>query len=305
MQDMYHNIIKEICLENNIQCDFLSKGWIVSLEKDGVRRFISGYKMDITGHGFGTLMDDKYAMYDVLSFCDVPIIKHHILYYESNQNDYAIGYNDFEYLKELFHQYHCDIVMKTNSGSCGVGVYHVQDEESLYELYQKLGKKHRSLSVCPFYHIRHEFRCIVVDGQVELLYKKVRPVVVGDGHSTISQLLQEFNLRYFKDYQNDTILENGKIFEYDWRFNLSRGSVSSMDILEEDRKSILAIVLNITKKFQLPFGSIDIVKTEDNEFYVMEINSGVMMDNFIEQQENGYQIAKKVYQKAILSMFSK
>lgn len=303
MQNFYHDIIKEICLELGIDCAFFSKDWVIELKKDGKLKFISGYKMDTTGHGFGTLVDDKYAMYDVLSHHNIPIIKHHILYYENNTNDYAIGLNNYAYLKDLFYQYNSNIVIKTNNGSCGLGVYHITDEETLKSLYQRLGKTHRSLSVCPYYDIKNEFRSIVVDGKVELIYKKIRAEVVGDGISTISELLKKFNPFYFKDYENDTILKKDEVFLYDWRFNLSRGAISSIDVSDSDKQILLSIAYDIVHKFQLSFGSIDIIKTKEDEFLLMEINSGVMMDNFIIQHENGRDVAKEIYKKAIKKMF--
>ena len=51
------------------------------------------------------------------------------------------------------------------------------------------------------------------------------------------------------------------------------------------------------------FASIDIIQTKDNKFLVLEVNSGVMMENFIKQMNNGYEIAENIYKKAILKMF--
>ncbi len=301
MENIFHEILKEICDEMGITYTFLSKDWIVMLEKDGVRRFISGYKFDTTRHGFGEMIDDKYAMYDVLSTLGIPIIKHHIVYFENNHNDYAIGCNTYEYLLDLFHEYHSNIVIKENSGSCGLGVFHITSEDELATRYQKIRNKYFSFSVCPYIDIKNEYRCIVVDNKIQLIYKKIRPIVVGDGNSSIGQLLKKFNPRYFENYQNDEILKKGEVFEYDWRFNLSRGSVSSLDILDNDRTHISDFINNLN--IDIPFGSVDIVKTTDNEYLLMEINSGVMMDNFIHQHENGREIAKDIYKKAILEMF--
>ena len=61
------------------------------------------------------------------------------------------------------------------------------------------------------------------------------------------------------------------------------------------------MAIEIAKKIGLGFGSIDIIKTSDNELFVMEINSGVMMENFIKQIPEGYSIAKKIYTKVIKS----
>ena len=301
--DNYHEIIKEICNELNIKCTLLSKDWVVMLEKDNKTRFISGYKYDLNGQGLGEVFDDKYSTYDVLTSKNIPIIKYDIVYYEGNKNDYAMGCNSYDYLLSLFRKYNNNMVIKTNTGSCGSGVFHIQDEESLKEFYYKPGSKTRSFSVCPFYDIENEFRGIVAGGKIKLLYKKIKPVVVGDGTSTIKELLYKFNSVYFKDYENDTILGNGEVFEYDWRFNLARGAISSFEIEEMDKNNLYNIFNDILNKLNIKFGSIDVIKTVDNHFYVMEINSGVMMDNFILQHEDGKKFAKEIYKEAIIKMF--
>ena len=68
-------------------------------------------------------------------------------------------------------------------------------------------------------------------------------------------------------------------------------------------QKIEEIVNKINAIISLSFCSVDIVKTIENGYLVMEINSGVMMNNFISQQKDGYCIAKNIYKKAILSMF--
>ena len=69
-------------------------------------------------------------------------------------------------------------------------------------------------------------------------------------------------------------------------------------------KKFHKIIKNITKEINISFGSIDIIKTDNKEYLIMEINSGVMMDNFIIQHEDGELIAKKIYKRAIEKMFN-
>lgn len=106
----------------------------------------------------------------------------------------------------------------------------------------------------------------------------------------------DFNNEHFKNYDDDNkdyVLPLNETFEYDWKFNLPKGAISSLDIDYNDK----AIINN-------GFCSVDIIKAKDNNFYVMEINSGVMMQNFIKQNENGYMIAKLIYKEAIIEMFN-
>ena len=114
----------------------------------------------------------------------------------------------------------------------------------------------------------------------------------------------EFNNEYFKEINDEKlnkILGEDVVFEYDWRFNLAHGSKASLDIEGSLKNKIEQLSEAISKKIGLGFGSIDIIKTADNNLFVMEINSGVMMENFVKQVPDGYEIAKNIYKKVIKS----
>ena len=301
----FKKIIKEICDEENINYSVISKDWIIVLEKNNVTNIITGYKFGINNHALGELLDDKYATFELLSKKNIPIIEHNIIYGPGNNNQYAIGSNSEEYVKGLFYKYNQNVVLKINDGTCGANVLHIKNIDELVEQYKNLSKKYFSMSLCPYYDIENEYRAIVVNGKTELLYKKTKPVVIGDGKSTLRELLINFNSEYFKenkileDEVYSCILPENDVFEFDWRFNLAKGSKASFDISEVLKNDIECLAEEISRKIGLGFGSIDIIKTTDNKLFVMEINSGVMMENFIKQVPNGYEIAKNIYKKVI------
>lgn len=305
MERKVNNIIKKICEDKNIEYKSLSKGWITMLTRDGKTRFLSGFKFDLQTHALGIILDDKYATYEVLDSLDIPIIKHNILYSKNNSNVYAKDSNTIEYFIKLFNEYNNDIVLKINNGTCGIGVYHITDIEELKNKFNSISNPNVSFSICPFYNIKSEYRTIVIKDE-ELIYKKKRPIVYGNNKSTIKELLIEFNKEYFKDYDGDNkdiVLKEGESFEYSWKFNLSGGAISTLDVSEEEKNNVLAIVNKIKNNLNLNFCSIDIIETYNNEYYIMEINSGVMMENFITQHEEGYDIAYNIYSKAIEELF--
>ena len=51
------------------------------------------------------------------------------------------------------------------------------------------------------------------------------------------------------------------------------------------------------------FTTIDIVQTTDDNLYVMEMNSGVFGEVFADVIDDGYEIMKEIYRKAIIAMF--
>ncbi len=305
MDNEFRKLIQLICSENNISCDVLSLGFLLVLEKNGVVKTISGYKFDNNSHSLGKIFDDKYATYELLKHYNVPVCEHSIFYCKNNTNTYVGKYNSLKYLKEKFDEYNGDVVVKKNTGTCGNEVSHFNEFNELEKFYNDTFLNNTSFSICPFYNIGNEYRVIVLNNKVKVMYKKILPEVLGDGYSTIRELLLKFNYEYFKNIDDkslDVILKKDEKFCYDWKFNLSLGSVASFDISSGDKKNILDIVSKITNNIDIGFCSIDIVKS-DTSFLVMEINSGVMMKYLISEKDSGYSIAKDIYTEAILSMF--
>lgn len=292
MKNNFKEIIKEICTEDNIKYKFLSKDWVIMLEKDGKTRFISGYKFDLNSHGIGLIADDKYALYEVLKSKNIPVIEHKIVYNKMNNLDYAIGCNTYEYVKEYFEKNNNNIVIKPNDGTCGKNVFNVTDVNEIDIVLDKIFLKNYSISMCPFYKIKHEYRAIMLDGENKLLYTKYLPIVTGDGNKTIRQLLLDFNYDYFidklEDSKYDKVLPKNKTFEYNWKFNLSQGSIAKKlnDKVLQDR--LIKIAKQVCKEINLKFGSIDIIETTNNELLVLEVNSGVMLENYIRLNPNEY-----------------
>ena len=307
MKNNFKEIIKEICTEDNIKYKFLSKDWVIMLEKDGKTRFISGYKFDLNSHGIGLIADDKYALYEVLKSKNIPIIEHKIVYNKMNNLDYAIGCNTYEYVKEYFEKNNNNIVIKPNDGTCGKNVFNVTDVNEIDIVLDKIFLKNYSISMCPFYKIKHEYRAIMLDGENKLLYTKYLPIVTGDGNKTIRQLLLDFNYDYFidklEDSKYDKVLPKNKTFEYNWKFNLSQGSIAKKlnDKVLQDR--LIKIAKQVCKEINLKFGSIDIIETTNNELLVLEVNSGVMLENYIRLNPNEYIYAKDIYRNAIKNLF--
>lgn len=298
-------LIQTICEEENIKFQRLSKNWISMLEKDGKTKFISGYKFDLNSHGLGELLDDKYATYEMLSKKQIPIIPHHILFSPQNKETYALDCNKIEVAEKLYFKYQKNIVIKPNIGTCGRDVYHITKQEEIDSCLKKLWQSNFSVSVCPFYKIKAEYRMIVLKNECQAMYQKQRPIVVGDGRKTIRELLIEFNpllKEKLKNQTYDKILETGEEYIYSWKYNLSLGAIP-VPITNEIQSKLNKLLLQVTEEINLGFCSVDVIETEDHEFFILEINSGVMMDHFISLMQNGKQIAKEIYRNAIKAMF--
>ena len=291
-------IIKEICEEKNIEFNLVSKDWIMVLKKDDKVRCISGYKFGLNNHSTGIICDDKYALYDTLKLLNIPIIEHKIIFRNYDKKE----------VLDFFNQYNNDLVIKSNSGTCGSNIYHVTNVDDLFKYMDTLLINHSSISLCPFYKIKNEYRSIILNDNIELFYGKKRPIVYGDGKKSIKELLCEFNYNYFSkidDDKLDVILKKDEEYMYTWQHNLSKGAIPFEEIDVNLKNSIQALAKKVASILDLKFASVDIIELESNEILILEINSGVMIDNYARYMKNGENICKEIYSKAIDLMFEK
>lgn len=301
---MYKEIIKEICQELDIKYTFLSKNWIVKLEQNNKVRYLTGNKFDLNGHALGNIMDDKYATYEVLNSFNIPVCVHNIFYRENNHNSFASNCHTKKDMLAIFNKYNKNIVIKPNHGSMGIGVYHITNESDLLEKTKLLFKDNYSISICPYYHIKNEYRVIILNNEIKLLYKKINPIVIGDGKKALKELLNDFNKYYFYDKDIPNIIpKKDEVYAYDFKFNLSRGSIATLNIEKHLKEKLELLALNVSNKVNLSFASIDIIETTDNNLLVMEINSGVTIDKVTRYIKNGRNIAKEIYKEAIIKLF--
>lgn len=303
-------IIKQIALENDLSYEVLSCDLVIKLTKGNKIRYINGYKFGLNSHSLGLILDDKYATYELLNSLGISVCKHHILFRPTNHNSYAKNYNSFDYCYDLFLKYNKNVILKVNNGTCGDGVYHITTKKELKKIYNHLLKYNFSISLCPYYDIKNEYRVILLNNEIKIMYGKINPVVIGNGKDKLIDLLKDFNINYFgyktnlkKNINYNKVLKKDEKFIYNFKYNLSKGSIITEDIDKETKSIISKMAKDVGKKINLGFGSIDIIKTNDDKYYVLEINSGVMIENYIKLTSDGFKKAKKVYEEAVLEMF--
>lgn len=268
MYEKFHAIIKEICAEEKIKMTLLSKGWITMLEKKGSIKLITGHKFDLNSQALSYILDDKYATYELLKSLNIPVACHKIIFKEDNDNSFAKDSNSYQVVENYFYKNNENIVIKANNGTCGKEVYHVTNVEDLKIYLEKLFLNNYSISICPYYEILTEYRLVMLKKEVKLLYAKIKPVVIGDGKSTLKELLLNFNFNYFTNQKNlekvseNFILKKGGKFEYNWQFNLSKGASLSLNIPNAIKNKLILLAIETANKIGLEFGSIDIVETK-------------------------------------------
>jgi len=298
----YRKLIEEICNEEMIDYKLISEDWVMVLTKNNITKCISGYRFPLNDHALGSVIDDKYAFYDLCKLKKIPIIEHNILF---NPNS-KLGNNTNDLLKKYFVEYQENVVVKPNLGTEGTNVYHITNYSDLLKITNELFKNNFSISICPFYKIDNEYRVVVLNDKIKNIFEKSKPVVIGDGKSSIKELLINLNPYYFTkiNFSNEynKILKNGEQYEYDWRFNLNKGATAELVENNDLYQKLSDIALNATKTINAKFVSVDIIKCQ-NKFYLIEMNSGVCINKVCNFIDKDLKMVKEIYREAILEMF--
>lgn len=310
--EYFNKLVKEICEEQNIEVEEMSYGYILKLKRDDQEHHIIGYKFELNSQVAGAIAKDKYGTYVVLKNKNIPVVEYNLLFNEEVRQNYCIK-TSLEKAKEYFYKNNEKIVIKPNSGHEGIDVYFCDKEEKIEPILQHIFKQNSNLVLCPYYNIKKEYRTIYLNGKCMITYGKNIPYIIGDGKSNVKKLLEKEQNKEFdkirKEHLKDIDLtyipkENEKV-EVFWKHNLSGGAIPQVLEDGEFKTRIQDIVSQTAKTLGINFASIDVIETTTGELYLLEVNSGVFMKNFIEKHPEGRRIAKDIYGLAIKEIFKK
>ncbi len=300
----FFKVIEELCDEMDIEISEYSFGLIKQLKKGDKIRNLVRYKLDLNSGTACDIANDKYACFEILKSNKVPIIEHTMIFNPKTRKDYVTPL-DLEIAKTLFKKYNRKMVIKANCSYQGKEVFFVKDEDMIEKtILDVFGRDNDSLSLCPFENLKNEYRVIVLDNECLFSYKKEKPIAIGDGEKSIGDFLSELEIeKPDKNLNLDYIPEKGEKVELNWKFNLSGGALPKKIDNENSKFQVENIAIMAAKAINIRFASIDIVENIDGEFKVMEVNATVCMNKFSKMFENGYEISKNIYRKALEKCF--
>ena len=307
---IFHVLMKELCAEGGVKVNTLSYGWILQLSKDGKVRHITGNRFDINPEATGNIACDKYATYEVLKSQNIPIIEHKMIFNPAIRSLYISEEGNWNEIIQYFVKNNSKVVVKPNNGCEGQGVYLCKNLGQVEIAITKLFKSNGSISICPYYNIKTEYRTFYLDGQCLLIYGKIKPFVIGDGIHNVGELIENLNLpkngvtsENINNIDLSYVPKSKEKFEISWKHNLSGGA--KPEILKDKalKNNIENLVKRAGEAMNIKFATIDVILTEDNKLFILEVNSGVCMTKFIDEIQDGYEIAKEVYRKALRKLF--
>lgn len=218
------------------------------------------------------------------------------------------------------------VIVKPNSGSQGSGVALVHNKRELFQALRTVFKNDRVALVQRRVSGR-DYRIVVLDDQVISAYERIPLSVIGDGRSTIAQLLKK-KAREFVASSRDTQLdlkdprialklrrqgralasipEQGeRVFLLD-NANLSTGG-DALDVTDVAHPSFKKIAISLTKEMGLRICGVDLMIEGDiaqkpGKYHVLEINAAPGLDHYVKGGKAQQKIVEDLYLQVLKSL---
>lgn len=303
---MIVSLLREIAKENGFSFRTYAYDWIKELSKNGKSMYIYGYNFPLNDTSFTQIANDKASTSEILTANNIPNVEH--FYFMSPNDIHYVRYlgveGNWEQMLSLLEIYK-KVIVKPNSGTGGVGLKIAENAEELEIAVSETFAKTSTLCISPYYNISDEYRVIILNGDVRLVFRKERPFVVGNGIDNVTVLCakQSKKLDNSLKFDPDFVPASGEKITVGWKHNLGQGSTP-----DEIRSGELFNVATDLAQKTLSclggrFASVDCVNI-DGKLHVLEVNSGVMTDNFASSSPENYEIAKDIYKSAINYYFN-
>ena len=303
------SIINNIATKMGLNICFMCDNWVISLSKNKTTKYIFGYDFGLNSSTSKMICDDKYACSEILSKNNVSCIPYEFFNTRYSNRDSLI-INLFKFLDK----YNSDVVCKNNTGTGGEYIYRCKTKKSLLLALDKFANRNLNFIANPFLNIENEYRVIILDGRVLLTYKKIPKAIIGNGESTVGQLIKAIyplsNEQIISCLMPNILINSipyrGEKIIFSWKNNLQYGADVSFEI--KDKRIIEYMALDAVRNVGVRLAAVDIVNIKYvgrysvKDYRVLEINAGIMMENLFKLGHK--KIVKTIYQKIVSEMFA-
>ena len=172
------------------------------------------------------------------------------------------------------------LIFKPNDGSLGVGVQKIFNQEQLLKALEDYNASNKGLYLLQQYIPWKDYRVIYLDGEILAAYERIPPKVVGNGISSIGQLIdkdfQDLEINKITTYLQQQNLSLDSVLPQDFEFNLlptaniaTGGFVREVQATETDR----LFLERVAKYFWARYFWVDILSNgELADWVILEIN---------------------------------
>lgn len=292
--------LREYCVSKGVEVISYSHDWIFHLSKGERRHVVIGYDLGVNSSSSAQICSDKAATFDVLDSHRVPSVPHH-LFLEPWKMQFVEKDGNWGEMISLHRFYGGRSIIKQNDGTGGRGVFLAENVNALEEAVQKIFSRERSVALSPYLEIEKEVRYYIANSRPLICYEKCRPSVIGDGVSSVMTLAakteadfsiissENVDWKYIPQLNEEVVLA--------WKHNLGGGATMSR-VGNDELPQAKEIALSAFQVLGLSAASVDVVCV-DGSWSVLEVNTGIMIENAYRSGAISRAEAQEIYKDII------
>lgn len=288
--------------------------------KNGKRSYFRFNTLDLNSVGSADIAKDKDYANFFMNSMGYSIVPNSKTFFHMNRAK-VIGLRNrdidsgYKYAKKIGFP----VIVKPNGGSQGVGVCKVFNKSEFYRAVKTVFKSDYIVIVQSPVSGK-DYRIVVLDDKVISAYERVPLSIVGNGKSTIKELLTLKQDDFFvskRDTQikvddprikeklkrqgftmNSILDKDAKVFLLD-NANLSTGG-DSIDVTDKIHPDFKKIAVNLTKDMGLRICGVDLMVEGDisqkpSKYWILEINAAPGLDHYAKKGKAQEQKVKDLY----------
>lgn len=292
---------------------------------NGINRYFRGTTLDINTMGASSIAIDKDYSKIFMKDMGYPVIPWNKFYSDSWAKKIKSNQNierAWLYAKKIG----LPVFIKPNSKSQGAGVTMVYTKADFVKVFKKISRIDNVILVEQPISGK-DYRIVVLDNKVISAYERIPLSIVGDGKSTIKQLLYKKQKEFLKAKREKTfilkdlrlhmklkrhhltlrsILVKNQLLKLLDNANLSTGG-TSIDVTNKAHKFFKEKAIELTKDMGLRLCGVDFIisgdiSDPDSKWYVIEINSAPGLDHYASTGKKQQKIVEALYTKVFKAM---
>ena len=292
--------------------------------KNGKATFFKLSNFNINGQSSAEISNDKnYASFFIKQF-GYKVPEGQTFFSQTLNNNLDINRNiDDGYLfaKEIGFP----LIVKPNNLCQGVLVTKVYNKQEYYNAAKAIFDKTSVLIVEKFYY-GNDYRIVVLDDEIVAAYQRIPLSVIGDGKSTIFELLCQKletlvqnerhltikvdDFRFAIKLQRQGLNMNSVIPKNMQRYLLDNANLStggeSIDVTHKVHSDFQKLAVNVTKDMALRWCGVDIITSDITlpmeDYVIIEINAAPGLDHYASLGERQMKVVEEIYFKILKAL---
>lgn len=269
------------------------RGWSVTLHPDGAfageirlpdgsARFFYRSTYDINSAGATYVARDKSLTKFFLGRRGYPVLPGHTLFSRDDVPELAYP-----------------VMVKANAEAGGAGIERVDASEELGTALDRAFAFGSIVLIEPYIANMRDYRLLVLDGELLLAYERIPLTIVGDGRSTIRELVGSRERVNLRGREWSDVLNEGESLRLLDVANLSQGGTAAEMTPSAELRQL---AISAARDMNLRFCGVDILTDDGDTRWILELNASATIHHFGTLCKLSEERLAAIFERVLLAM---